>query len=175
MPIDEQRKITKYIQVIKSIVSFHMKHYYPALKRCQGNIIEICGVVRAALQNQEFVDMYQMYAGYCQHAIPIIELQYSDTCSSIKDFNSTPLEHMKKVGELLVHLMNMLKDADDLFVSDEFKQVAATESQFSKYEKKVLNNVFVNSITTSEVSSRCSILSFCLIFFNYRILLKSTV
>lgn len=141
---EKQRQMLIYITTVKKIIDYHKTHHYPALMKCQRNIIEICEVIKRALINEEFLEAYQTYAGHSYRAYKLLDEQFTD--APIKDFNLVPIVHLNRCNVFLGHLMYELKDADDLFVSDEFKAVAVTETMFNKFEQRVMDNLHLNSM-----------------------------
>lgn len=147
--MDKTHQIAGYIQTTGRIIDFHKQHHYPALTDCHRNIIEICEVFRASLKNVEFVETYQLYAALSFRAYKVLDEVFKDTHSGIRNYTNIPVEHLNRCQTFLVHLMKELKEADDTFVSDEFKAVAVTEIMFNKFRNRVIDNLRLNSMSGS--------------------------
>lgn len=147
--MDKTHQIAGYIHTTSRIIDFHKQNHYPALKDCHRNIIEICDVFRSSLKNVEFVETYQLYAAQSFRAYQVLDEVFRDTKSGIRNYTNIPVEHLNRCHTFLEHLMIELKDADDTFVSDEFKAVAVTEVMFNKFRNRVIDNLRVNSMNGS--------------------------
>lgn len=152
VPADRAESIAKYVETTQSIIDFHRESHYPAIKACQRNIIEICDVFRSSLRMDAFQQAYKMYAALSCRAYQVLDDVYrDDPKSDVKNFTNIPVEHLNRCNTFLEHLRTELKDADNDFVSDEFKAVAVCEVQFRKFRTNVMDNLNLNAMKADMV------------------------
>lgn len=181
MPPQRKDALRKYTRIVQSLIDYHHCVHYPRLRECDNDIVAICGTFRAAFANETYAEAYQMYAATCTKAYAQLDAIYDGIDADVVHYTSVPLDHLDRTYAFMDHLMCELKNADDTFVSDEFKAVAVAGVELNRYRQRVRDNLNLNSIknytTVSGKACRvfCCFSSNVYVSFTNRILKKTTV
>lgn len=140
--------LRKYERTVMTLIDYHQTVHYPRLLECQQDIVAICDTFRVALANPVYLDAYQMYAATCTKAYAVLDEVYAADGgdAEVLHYTNVPLDHLDRTYAFMDHLMCELKNADDLFVSDEFKTVAVLGVELNRFRVRVRDNLNLNSI-----------------------------
>lgn len=141
--------IGQYKRAVQQLIDVHRDILYPRLVQCEQDIVAMCTIYRDAFTSAQFLDAYLLYASTCVHAYAILFGKYSDASgkSPMVDYTRWPQVHLDRTFAYMDHLMLELKDADETFVSDEFKAVVRFGVQLDQFRTRYRDNANLNAMT----------------------------
>lgn len=147
MPPQRAEALRKYTRIVQTLIDYHQTVHYPQLRDSQMDIVRICTTFRQSLANSVYLEAYQMYAAACTKAYAQLDAIYEGIeGADIVHYTSVPLDHLDRTYAFMDHLMCELKNADDAYVSDEFKAVAVVGVELNRFRQRVRDNLNLNSI-----------------------------
>lgn len=149
--------IGQYKRAVQQLIDVHRDGLYPRLLQCEQDIVEMCATYREAFASAQFQDAYLMYASTCMQAYTILFGKYSDASgkSPVVDYTRVPQVHLDRTFAFMDHLMYELKDADETFVSDEFKAVVRFGVQLDQFRTRYRDNANLNALMI-ETGGNCT-------------------
>lgn len=172
--------LRRYTATVRSLIDYHHNQHYPQLLASQPDIVAICDAFAAALATPQYMDAYQSYAATCTRAYAALDTIFADggggnDADAVVHYTNVPLEHLDRTYTFMDHLMCELKNADETFVSDEFKAVARLGVELNRFRLRVRDNRNLYAmknidmlIPVSVKWTKCGILNLLLHFLSLR-------
>lgn len=97
-----------------------------------------------------------MYSAKCTQAYAALDMIFSDggggnDADAVVHYTNVPLEHLDRTYAFMDHLMCELKNADEAFVSDEFKAVARLCVEMNRFRLRVRDNRNLHAMKNIEL------------------------